>query len=151
MVSPDQASWIVATLEQSNLGGQALRAEAMLALSRLPGYDWCGVYRLESDGLHLDEYTGAPTNHTHIPVGRGVCGTAVAENRNQIVGDVRQLENYLACSLETRSEIVVLIKDAHGSTLGQIDIDGHEPSAFDRSDETMLERIGDLLADRWDN
>ncbi len=121
----------------------------MRALSRLPGYDWCGIYRLEADGLHLDEFVGAETDHTLIPVGRGVCGVAVAEDRNQIVEDVALLDNYLACSTETRSEIVVLIKTEEGETLGQIDIDGHTPGAFDRSDEDLLEQIGALLADRW--
>jgi len=121
----------------------------MELLDALPTYNWSGIYRLEGDTLVLDEYIGAATDHTHIPVGRGVCGTAVAENKNQVIEDVRELTNYLACSTQTRSEIVVLIKK-DGVTLGQIDIDGHTVGAFDNSDEELLNKIGAVLAERWD-
>ena len=120
----------------------------MERLSELPGYNWSGIYRLEGDELILDEYVGAATDHTRIKVGVGVCGTAVAEDRNQVIEDVRELENYLACSLQTRSEIVVLIRKGD-IVLGQIDVDGHEVGAFDKSDEIFLERIAHLLAERW--
>ncbi|AIE87198.1 putative GAF sensor protein [Fimbriimonas ginsengisoli Gsoil 348] len=115
----------------------------------MPGYNWSGVYRLEGDTLVLDEYVGAETDHTRIPVGRGVCGTAVAENKNQVVTDVRELSNYLACSAVTRSEIVVLIRDGE-RVLGQIDVDGHEVGAFDATDESFLERVAAVLAAHWD-
>ena len=85
----------------------------------------------------------------NIPVGRGVCGTAVAEDANQVVTDVRQLDNYLACSVSTRSEIVVLIRDEN-EILGQIDIDGHQVGQFDQTDEAMLERVAAILAARWE-
>jgi len=99
--------------------------------------------------LVLDEYVGAETDHTHIPVGRGVCGTAVAQNANQVIEDVTALDNYLACSLTTKSEIVTLIRDASGAILGQIDIDGHTVGAFDSTDEAFLDALGELLAARW--
>jgi GAF domain-containing protein len=121
----------------------------MELLDELPAYNWSGIYRLEGETLVLDEYVGAKTDHTRIPVGRGVCGTAVAEDRNQVIADVRQLENYLSCSLETRSEIVVLIRSG-GKVLGQIDIDGHTVNGFDASDEALLERIATIMAARWD-
>lgn len=121
----------------------------MERLSRLPGYNWSGVYRLEEETLVLDEYVGAPTDHTHIPIGVGVCGTAVAENRNVVVEDVSALDNYLSCSISTKSEIVVLIRDASGKVLGQIDIDGHEVGAFDERDEKFLEELSRLLAEKW--
>lgn len=120
----------------------------MRRLSELPHYDWSGVYRLEGDVLRLDAFVGAATDHTQIPVGAGVCGTAVAEDRNVVVDDVRESTNYLACSIETRSEIVVLIR-RNDEILGQIDIDGHEVGAFDASDETFLEQIAAILAERW--
>ena len=120
----------------------------MKLLSELPTYDWSGIYRLEGDTLVLDEYVGAATDHTRIPVGVGVCGLAVSEDKNQIIGDVRELTNYLACSTQTRSEIVVLIK-RDGVTLGQIDIDGHTLTAFDTTDEQLLEQVGTILAERW--
>lgn len=120
----------------------------MEQLATLPDYEWCGIYALHGDVLRLDAYVGAFTDHTEIPVGRGVCGTAVAENRNQVIADVRALDNYLACSLQTRSEIVVLIRNGD-TILGQIDIDGHVVGTFDQNDEAFLEELAHLLAARW--
>lgn len=135
-------------IRQSSLAGSQLRRFAMTQLSELPTYDWSGIYRLEGDTLVLDAYVGADTDHTRIAVGVGVCGTAVAENRNQVIDDVRNLDNYLACSLQTRSEIVVLIRRGE-TVLGQIDIDGHQVGAFGPDDEAMLEAMGVILAERW--
>ncbi len=121
----------------------------MEQLAEEAGYDWVGVYALHGKELLLDEFVGEATEHTHIPVGKGVCGTAVAEERNIVVDDVRDLDNYLACSLETRSEIVVLIRNQDGKILGQIDADGHEVGAFGKQDEAALVEIAEFLADRW--
>lgn len=151
MIEYDKAKRLLEALEDSTDRGRVLRRRAMVLLDSLPGYDWSGIYRLEGRTLVLDEYVGAPTDHNEIPIGLGVCGTAIAENRNQIVGDVRKLDNYLACSLETRSELVVLIKDQAYQTIGQIDIDGHFTDAFDKSDEAMLEKMARILANRWDD
>ncbi|HMS56313.1 MAG TPA: GAF domain-containing protein, partial [Fimbriimonadaceae bacterium] len=137
VVSQEDAVRIVRELTESPHGGRELRQQAMQLLSELPGYNWSGVYRLEGADLLLDEYVGAATDHNRIPIGTGVCGTAVAENRNVVVEDVRTLDNYLACSLETRSEIVVLIRSEDHQVLGQIDIDGHEVGAFGESDEAL--------------
>jgi GAF domain-containing protein len=117
-------------------------------LSQVTGYDWCGVYRLDGGELVLDEYVGEPTDHVRIPVGVGVCGTAVATGRNQVVEDVRALENYLSCSAKTRSEIVVLVRHG-GEVLGQIDVDGHEAGRFGPEDESGLEALAGLLASKW--
>ncbi len=125
-----------------------MRAFAMRELANLPNYDWAGVYRLESETLILDEYVGEPTEHTQIPVGRGVCGTAVAEDANQVIEDVTKLDNYLSCSIKTKAEIVVLIR-AGGHVLGQIDVDGHAAGAFDATDEAILEELAGVLAERW--
>lgn len=139
---------VLADVRDSKLSGFALRDHAMGLLSELPTYDWSGVYRLEGDILVLDAFAGEPTDHTRIPVGTGVCGTAVSEGRNQVVADVRELSNYLACSTKTRSEVVTLIcRD--GVVLGQIDVDGHEVAAFDHQDEAFLDELGILLAERW--
>jgi GAF domain-containing protein len=121
----------------------------MEQLDQLQDYNWSGIYRLEGETLILDAYVGAATDHTHIPVGRGVCGTAVAEDKNQVITDVRELTNYLACSTQTRSEIVVLIRKGD-TILGQIDIDGHRVAAFDSSDEQLLEDMAAILANRWE-
>lgn len=148
MVSTEQALEIIQAVRESHARGFDLRLLAMQALDDLPDYNWSGIYRLDGDTLVLDAYVGAETDHTRIPVGRGVCGTAVAENKNQVIDDVRELENYLACSISTRSEIVVLIR-RDGEILGQIDIDGHRVGAFDDSDEKLLQELAVLLANRW--
>jgi L-methionine (R)-S-oxide reductase len=150
MVSEAERKMTLEELEATPLFGRALRHLAMRLLSSLKNYNWCGVYRLEGDELVLDEFVGAETEHTRIPVGKGVCGTAVADNKNQIVADVSQAGNYLACSTATKSEIVVLIR-RDGEILGQIDIDGHEANAFDETDEALLEQVGRLLARCWED
>lgn len=140
---------ILDDVRSSDLKGRDLRQFAMDRLDHLPTYDWSGIYVLKGEMLHLDAYVGEATDHTEIPVGRGVCGTAVATGENQVVPDVRRLENYLACSLKTRSEIVTLIR-RDGAILGQIDIDSHEVEAFDRQDEAFLDALGVILAERWE-
>lgn len=146
-----EGSSLLEELADSSLQGRAFRAECMVALSRLPGYNWCGIYRMDGpDELVLDEYVGAKTDHMRIAVGVGVCGTAVATGENQVISDVRELDNYLACSLETRSEVVVLIRRGN-DLLGQIDIDGHEVGRFGPADEHMLEAVAALIAERWED
>ncbi|MFQ5678030.1 MAG: GAF domain-containing protein [Gemmatimonadota bacterium] len=97
--------------------------------------------------LVLHNYVGRPTDHVRIPVGVGVCGTAVAEGRDINVPDVRALDNYLACSLETRSELVVLIRDPEsGEIHGQLDLDSDRPAAFTEHDVRELGRVAEWLA-----
>src|SRR5262249_21238490 len=113
VIASTQAHTFLAELDRIMDHAENPAAIAMRLLAEsLPHYRWVGVYWLDGDSLILGPYVGAPTEHSRIPVGRGVCGTAVAEGKNQIVADVRVLSNYLACSLETRSEIVVLIRKA---------------------------------------
>lgn len=109
-------------------------------------YDWVGVYLLDGDELVLHSYVGAPTEHDRIEVGVGVCGTAVAEERDINVPDVTAVDNYLACSTETKSELVVLIRHpASGRIVGQIDIDSHREDAFEEADRKELRVIADWL------
>ncbi|HET9951611.1 MAG TPA: GAF domain-containing protein [Candidatus Eisenbacteria bacterium] len=109
-------------------------------------FDWTGIYELGPDQvLHLGPYVGEATDHTEIPVGRGICGTAVAEERDLNIPDVREVGNYLACSLKTRSELVVLIRDG-GTIYAQIDIDSHTVNAFDRDAVAKVERLATWLA-----
>jgi GAF domain-containing protein len=111
-----------------------------------PRFDWTGIYELlPDDVLRLGPFVGAPTDHVFIGVGNGVCGTAVAEQRNINVPDVRELQNYLACSADTRSELVVLIKVGE-RIVGQIDIDSHSVDAFDEQTVQDVERIAALLS-----
>ena len=113
-------------------------------------FDWTGIYELFPDGvLRLGPFVGAPTDHVFIGMGDGVCGTAVAERRNINVPDVRELDNYLACSAETRSELVVLIRS--GETIhAQIDIDSHSVAAFDDQTVSDVERLAEVLARAYD-
>jgi L-methionine (R)-S-oxide reductase len=111
-----------------------------------PLWDWSGIYLLVGDTLVLGPRT-APADHSRIGVGEGVCGTAVSEDRNQVVEDVREVENYLACSIHTRSELVVLIKDS-GKVVGEFDIDSDTVGAFSDEDEVLLEEMGALISGR---
>ena len=117
-------------------------------LSELPHYEWTGIYEYDTPKEMLTlypMYIGLPTDHIKIPKGKGVCGTAVAKNDDIIIDEVTKQENYLACSVGTRSEIVVLIKKEN-HTLGQIDVDCDEPGAFNDTDQAYLKKIADLLA-----
>jgi len=111
-----------------------------------PLWDWSGIYLLVGDILVLGPRT-APVDHSRIGIGEGVCGTAVSEDRNQVVEDVREVENYLACSLHTRSELVVLIRD-EGRVVGEFDIDSDTVGAFTHEDEALLEETGALISGR---
>jgi GAF domain-containing protein len=112
-----------------------------------PAWQWVGMYLLDGDSLKLGPYVGAPTEHVAIPVGVGVCGTAVARNTNIVVDDVRAQDNYLACSLETRSELVVLIRD-QDEVIGQFDIDSDNVAEFDADDTAFLEGLASVTATR---
>jgi|SRR4051795_360493 L-methionine (R)-S-oxide reductase len=111
-----------------------------------PLWDWSGIYLLVGDTLVLGPRT-APADHSRIGIGEGVCGTAVSEDRNQIVEDVREVENYLACSIHTRSELVVLIRDS-GKIVGEFDIDSDTVGALTHEDEALLEEMGALISGR---
>lgn len=123
---------------------------AVGALSEMhPHFHWTGVYELFPDQvLRLGPFVGAPTDHVFIGVGRGVCGTAVAEGRNMNIPDVSLESNYLACSTQTRSELVVLIRKDE-TIFAQIDIDSHELAAFDDEAVRMVQAVADRLADAY--
>jgi GAF domain-containing protein len=106
-----------------------------------------GIYRLEGGDLVLGPFQGKPTVHTRIPVGTGVCGAAAVSKKTEVVPDVQADARYLACSFETRSEIVVpVIKD--GGFWGEIDIDSDRPDAFGPDDVELLEAVARLMAER---
>lgn len=111
----------------------------------LPSYTWTGIYLLDSNELVLGPYVGKPSPHTRIPLGRGICGAAAAEEKTIIVDDVNADSRYLACSIETKSEIVVPIM-LNGEVLGELDIDSDRPAAFNEKDQQLLEAIAALLA-----
>ncbi len=114
---------------------------------REAGSPYTGVYMymLQGDQLELEAFDGRATDHTTIPVGRGVCGRAVAEMRDLNVPNVRTDADYLACSIETQSELVVLIR-RHDEILGQIDVDSDVPDGFDASELQAVKDVADALA-----
>ena len=113
-------------------------------------FHWTGIYELfPDDVLRLGPFVGAPTDHVFIAVGKGVCGSAVAEGCNKNIPDVSKEPNYLACSSSTKSELVVLIRK-DGTIFGQIDIDSHEYDAFDEETAAQVEKVANWLADIYD-
>ena len=114
---------------------------------RMPDYSWVGIYLLDGNELVLGPFAGKPSPHTRIPLGRGICGAAASEKATIVVDDVNADPRYLACSVETKSEIVVPIM-AGSDVLGEIDIDSDRPAAFGEADKTLLEAVAALLAAR---
>ena len=114
-----------------------------------PKFHWTGIYELFPDNvLRLGPFMGAPTNHVFISVGQGVCGSAVEQRKNMNIPDVSKASNYLACSQETMSELVILIR--RGETIyAQIDVDSHELAAFDDEAEALVLAVADCLADAY--
>lgn len=145
---------LVSQLETQAAQGAAFETLLETAIAGLhemdPRFHWTGIYELFPDNvLRLGPFIGAPTEHVFIGVGNGVCGTAVAEKRNINVPDVRNVTNYLACSTETRSELVILIRS--GDRIhAQIDIDSHEVAAFDENAVNEVQIVADWLARAYD-
>jgi len=114
---------------------------------RLRYYDWIGFYMLDpndAEMLVLGPFVGEPTPHVRIPVNQGICGAAVASGTTIVVDDVNADPRYLSCSIKTLSEIVVPIY-AHGSIVGEIDIDSHTPAAFTDVDRSFLEQAARIV------
>jgi L-methionine (R)-S-oxide reductase len=141
------ASEIRDALEGRPDGLTAAERAVVILKERLPHYTWVGVYLLQGDELVLGPYRGKPSPHVRIPLGRGICGAAAAAKKAIIVDDVNSDPRYLACSLETRSEIVVPILRGD-QVLGEIDIDGDRLAAFTEDDRLLLQSVAALLAGR---
>ncbi len=126
----------------------AMDQAVALLKEHLPHYTWAGIYVLEGDTLVLGPFRGKPSPHTRIPLNRGICGAAASEQQTIIVDDVNADPRYLACSIETRSEIVVpIMRD--GRVFGEIDIDSDQVAAFGEADRALLEAIAADLASRF--
>ena len=112
-------------------------------------YNWTGFYFMndEKQQLEIGPYAGAHTDHTVIPYGKGICGQVAVSGQTFEVPDVDAQDNYLACSLETKSEIVVPIYK-NEKLIGQIDIDSHELDPFTPEDHTLLETVANFVVDR---
>lgn len=132
---------------KSIVNSDSLRDEKLLNICKLLNesieyYNWVGFYfaNHETKTLHLGPYTGAETDHTVIPFGKGICGQVAVSNENFVVPDVSAQDNYIACSFTVKSEIVVPLF-ANGINIGQIDIDSHVIDPFTVADERLLEEI----------
>lgn len=151
MTSPDLAAerLLVRVIDSAPDLDEALRAAVLGLAATSERYDWVGIYLLEGDTLVLHGQEGKPTPHTRIPISQGLCGAAARERQTIVVNDVRRDSRYLACSAETRSEIVVPIMGAEGRVFGEIDIDSDEPAAFGPEDRRLVETIAAALAARF--
>ncbi|MBT2159814.1 GAF domain-containing protein [Zobellia barbeyronii] len=113
----------------------------------VPHYDWVGFYfkNGNKEELKLGPYAGTPTDHTIIPFGKGICGQVAVSNQNFVVPDVQAQDNYIACSITVKAEIVIpLFID--GENVGQIDIDSNTPDPFTEEDERFLEFVNAEVA-----
>ena len=117
-----------------------LQGICKLLKESVPYYDWVGFYFKNGDKeeLKLGPFAGEPTDHIIIPFGKGICGQVAVSNENFVVPDVQTQDNYIACSLNAKAEIVVPLF-LNGENIGQIDIDSNTPDPFTNEDERLLE------------
>ncbi len=132
-------------------GRQAIEKVVGFLKDKLPHYNWVGVYLMDPNGkeLLLGPYLGKPSPHLRIPLDQGICGAAARQGHTVIVDDVNGDPRYLACSIETKSEIVAPIW-VNGRVAGEIDIDSDRPAAFQDSDRRLVEFAAGLLGARWE-
>jgi L-methionine (R)-S-oxide reductase len=127
---------------------QMMERICLLLNQHMLKYNWVGFYMLEEGAnpptLVLGHYQGAMTPHTRIFLNQGICGAAASSGKTIVVDDVRKDSRYLACSLETKSEIVVPVF-AHGKVAGELDIDSHFAAAFGEEDRELVEYCAHLV------
>lgn len=110
-------------------------------------YSWIGIYIVQGDDLILGSWKGEhATEHTKIPIGRGICGSAAKTGKTEVIADVNTDNRYLSCFVSTKSEIVVPIKK-QDIIVGEIDIDSDKVAAFTNEDKLFLEKVANLLKD----
>ncbi len=139
-------------LNSSALGADELmKGITKLLSAEMLKYNWVGFYLLEIESsppvLVLGHFQGAMTPHTRIPLHQGICGAAASTGKTVVVDDVHSDPRYLACSLETKSEIVAPVF-AHGKVVGELDIDSHFPAAFTFNDRELVEYCANLVGKR---
>lgn len=125
---------------------EILKETVRILKENIDYYNWVGIYLLEGGELALSYYLGKPSPHIRIPLNRGICGAAASQKKSIIVKDVSADPRYLACSLETKSEIVVPLMKAE-RVLGEIDIDSDKLDAFSPEDKLFLEQICSILSE----
>src|SRR5215470_20386997 len=150
-LTTEEYTSLLAELEK--LAASAVSADALmnsivsLLHEKLTRYNWVGFYMIDSNDanmLVLGPFRGAPTPHTRIPLNQGICGAAASSGQTVVVDDVNDDPRYLACSLETKSEIVVPVF-AKGRVVGELDIDSHLHAAFGPDDRKLCEHAAHLL------
>ena len=131
---------------------QGLTAICDLLQKKLKNYDWVGFYfsDFKDQMLYLKAFAGTPTNHTSIPFGKGICGQVALSNKNFLVPEVTSEDNYIACSLDVRSELVVPLFFS-GKNIGQIDVDSKTPDRFTNKDINLLRNICNLVSSSYGN
>lgn len=124
----------------------ALRKVCEIINAKLADYDWVGFYFMNhaTQKLHLGPYVGDPTDHTIIDFGKGICGQVAVSGETYLSADVNAEANYIACSINVRSEIVVPMYN-EGRLIGQIDIDSHKVDRFNAEDEAFLKEINEMI------
>ncbi|MGE5803964.1 MAG: GAF domain-containing protein [Gemmatimonadota bacterium] len=144
-----EAAKVVRALRAAHLRDASGKALLRMACDRIrswgPPYTSVYAYMLQGNELQLEAHSGRDTDHTRIPVGKGVCGTAVATKQDQNVPDVNSIGNYLACNTFTKSELVVLIRRGD-HILGQLDIDSDVPDGFGEREHSEVKEVADALA-----
>ena len=127
---------------------QLMEGVTLLLNQHMLKYNWVGFYMLEPGAnppmLVLGHFQGAMTPHTRIPLNQGICGAAASTGKTVIVDDVSKDQRYLACSTETKSEIVVPVF-VHGKVVGELDIDSHFHAAFGDEDRELVEYCAALV------
>ena len=143
-LKPEVASILSSTEKTKN---EKLLSICEVLEKNVPHYNWVGFYFRNGDKeeLILGPYVGAPTDHTIIPFGKGICGQVAVSNKNFVVPDVSAQDNYIACSITVKSEIVVPIF-VNGKNIGQIDIDSNTLNPFSEKDERFLEFVCEKVA-----
>ncbi|MBI5267065.1 MAG: GAF domain-containing protein [candidate division Zixibacteria bacterium] len=138
---------IAAAIASKPTRDDVLRAAVELIAEFSDRFDWTGFYMLEGEILVVGPYVGPPTPHTRIELNRGICGAAATQQKTIIVDDVHTDPRFLACSITTRSEIVVPLMDGD-RCIGEIDIDSNRPAAFTSEDREMLEAVAKVIVSR---
>lgn len=133
---------------------ELMQSMVKLLHERMLKYNWVGFYMLEPGAkppvLVLGAFEGAMTPHTRIPLNQGICGAAASSGQTVVVDDVNKDSRYLACSLETKSEIVVPVF-AHGKVVGELDIDSHFPAAFTPEHQNLVQYCAKLVGKKMES
>ena len=139
--------------ESSRSAQELMQSLVKLLHDRMLKYNWVGFYLLEPGAqppvLVLDAFEGAMTPHTRIPLNQGICGAAASSGQTVVVDDVNKDPRYLACSLETKSEIVVPLF-VHGKIVGELDIDSHFPAAFTPEHQALVQYCAQLVGQKME-